>query len=303
MRISLGVAPSDSVREIEAGRADYALDGVPTSEHAKLTARYGERSRAARDRRQQYFVNAAPEFFYIALNTSRAPFSDASLRKAANYAIDRHELIRLIEPLFVAEPTDQYLPPVLDGFRDTAIYPSTADPAAARRLVGNRRVKAVMYACAFVCVPLAQTVKRRLQAVGIDVEIREFSFDQLRTRLGKSSEPFDLTVEVSHSDTTDPARYLRPMFDGRTILKTHNGNFSHFDDPTYNRALAAAAKLSGPRRSEAYARLDTELARNAAPIVAVAIPMHQDFFSARIGCQVYNPIYGMSLAALCLRRS
>ena len=26
-----------------------------------------------------------------------------------------------------------------------------------------------------------------------------------------------------------------------------------------------------------------------------------DFFSARMGCQVSNPVYGIDLAALCLR--
>jgi hypothetical protein len=27
----------------------------------------------------------------------------------------------------------------------------------------------------------------------------------------------------------------------------------------------------------------------------------QDFFSKRIGCQVYQPVYGMDLAALCIK--
>jgi hypothetical protein len=26
-----------------------------------------------------------------------------------------------------------------------------------------------------------------------------------------------------------------------------------------------------------------------------------DFFSARIGCQLYQPVYGIDLAALCVR--
>ena len=29
----------------------------------------------------------------------------------------------------------------------------------------------------------------------------------------------------------------------------------------------------------------------------------QDFFSARVGCQVYQPIYGIDLGSLCLRAS
>ena len=29
--------------------------------------------------------------------------------------------------------------------------------------------------------------------------------------------------------------------------------------------------------------------------------LSHDFFSARMGCQVYQPVYGIDLAALCIR--
>ncbi len=73
-----------------------------------------------------------------------------------------------------------------------------------------------------------------------------------------------------------------------------------FNDPVYRRRLAAAARLSGPERYLTYGRLDLDLARNAAPLAAFDNLTTNDFFSARIGCQTYG-IYGMDLAALCLR--
>jgi hypothetical protein len=76
-----------------------------------------------------------------------------------------------------------------------------------------------------------------------------------------------------------------------------------FDSPVYDRKLAAAAKLVGRNREVAYGKLDVELARKGAPLVAFTYQTHQDFFSARMGCHVYHPAYGMDLAALCLRRS
>jgi hypothetical protein len=36
-------------------------------------------------------------------------------------------------------------------------------------------------------------------------------------------------------------------------------------------------------------------------VAPFATDASRDFFSARIGCQVYQPVYGMDLAALCLR--
>jgi hypothetical protein len=40
---------------------------------------------------------------------------------------------------------------------------------------------------------------------------------------------------------------------------------------------------------------------NAAPYAAIASFASHDFFSARIGCQVYETVYGFDVAALCLR--
>jgi hypothetical protein len=34
----------------------------------------------------------------------------------------------------------------------------------------------------------------------------------------------------------------------------------------------------------------------------VVTPVARDFFSARIGCITYQPLYGISLGALCIRR-
>ena len=58
---------------------------------------------------------------------------------------------------------------------------------------------------------------------------------------------------------------------------------------------------SGPRRAAAYARSDDELVRDAAPSIAFANESAHNFFSARIGCQLFQPVVGIDLAALCIR--
>jgi hypothetical protein len=81
-----------------------------------------------------------------------------------------------------------------------------------------------------------------------------------------------------------------------------NPNVWHFDEPAFDRQVAAAAKLSGPRRYRVYSRLALELERDLAPAAAFATDASRDFFSARIGCQLYQPVYGIDLAALCIRK-
>jgi hypothetical protein len=64
----------------------------------------------------------------------------------------------------------------------------------------------------------------------------------------------------------------------------------------------ALARLSGDARIRAYAKLDRELAAQAAPAAPFATGSTSHFLSARMGCQVLHPIYGLDLAALCVRR-
>ena len=65
--------------------------------------------------------------------------------------------------------------------------------------------------------------------------------------------------------------------------------------------LRAVAELNGPRRYRAYARLDADLASEAAPVAAYAHNTKDYLFSARMGCEVIQPIYGVDLGALCIR--
>jgi hypothetical protein len=75
-----------------------------------------------------------------------------------------------------------------------------------------------------------------------------------------------------------------------------------FNDPTYKRELAAAARRSGPERYLTYGNLDLDLARNGAPLAAFGNGATYDFFSARIGCPAFG-FYGIDLNALCVRRN
>ena len=80
------------------------------------------------------------------------------------------------------------------------------------------------------------------------------------------------------------------------------GNFSQFNDPAFNRKLAAAAKLIGVKRYRTYGKLDIELARDAAPAVAWGVFRFPTYLSRRTGCVVNSPLYGVDIAALCIRK-
>jgi peptide/nickel transport system substrate-binding protein len=303
-RIRLAVGQRNPVADVDAGRADYAPDGVTPRNASRLNARYGPRSSAAKAGHQQYFTSPALATDHLHLNASRGLFLSARMRRAVNYAIDRRALARQGGRLngIPAEPLAGYLPPGVPGFSDERVYPLTPDAARARRLAGHRRSKAVLWTPTTPPAPaLAEVVKSNLRAIGIDVAVRLFPEETFYQRLSTRGARFDIALDGWFADYPDPADFLM-LFDGRTIKARDNLNFSYFDDAGFNRRLDAAGRLAGPRRYLAFRRLALDLARKEAPWAAYASETRADFISARMGCAVEQPIYGLDLAALCIRR-
>jgi peptide/nickel transport system substrate-binding protein len=299
----IGVAGTRALDEIESGKADYALD-LPRDAQPRLESRYGPGSKAAEAGHQQYFISTADGMFFLHMNASRPLFSHPRLRRAVNYAIDRPALVaqgrRFSEggPFNTGAATDDYLPPSVDGAQDFHVYPVNGpDLVRAKRLAGRVQATAIMYT---PNVPPwrqeTQLVKRNLKPLGIDVEVKEFPLSDYFRRVGLPNEPFDLALSGWAFFSSDPEQTLQ-IFSSSIPGVT----LPHFDDPVFDRALEAAARLSGTKRDRAVSRIELKLERDEAPAAAVATAASRDFFSARIGCQVYQPVYGIDLAALCLR--
>jgi peptide/nickel transport system substrate-binding protein len=300
IRIALGVSQTKTVEEIEAGTVDYTPIAENPALARRLQERYGDAEGQSGEPR--YVVTPMLEVDRLIFNTSRPPFSSSRLRRAVSYALDRTALAR--EGLHVelpAQPSDQYLPPSMPGFRDVRLYPLRPDMARARRLAGSRRRSVVLYSASFPShVRFAEIVRMNLRRIGIDVEIKTFG-DSYFVRIFRRDEPYDLAMDGWASDYPDPVDILG-LLDGRTIREDGNVNLARFDDPAYNRRLDAAASLPSPARELALGRLDVDTARAAAPWAAVANNRRHDFFAARVGCLRYTAAYGVELTGLCIRR-
>ena len=209
------------------------------------------------------------------MNMSRPLFSRIRMRRAVSYAIDRQALVAQgrrfaeVNPFNAGEPTDDFLPRSAAGAVDYQVYPLKGpDLRTARRLAGHVHATAIMYTPNLPpWVQEAQVVRRDLAPLGIDVEVKEFPIGDFFARIGRRGEPFDLAVS-GYSFSPDPVQGLA-VFDGSKIRRIGNNDFSYFDDPAFNRQLEAAAKLSGPKRYRAYARLELELERQLVPAAAV----------------------------------
>ncbi len=305
--VRLGYTQADALEAVESGAADYLAGPPPTGDLARLDGSYGPASPAAKDGHQQFFVNKAAGVRYLALNSSRGVFSNVLYRKAVQYALDRPALAATVSP-YLTSPTDQFVADGIPGFRDADLYPlGGPDLARARELVdqagGAPDSTVVVYTCTSpVCVAQGEIVQRDLEAIGFTVEVSHFPRAEQVTREQTRGEPFDIGLESWLYDFPDPFDTLNVFFDGTTITDTGNLDVSYFDDAEVNAALHAADALLPPDRYAAYADLEESLLRDKSPAAAWGTFNSVDFFSDRIGCQLFASPFGIDLAALCDRR-
>src|SRR6266508_352732 len=156
------------------------------------------------------------------INTSRPLFrGNPSLRRALNFAVDRAALTREFGP-YTATGTDQYLPPVMPGFRNERIYPLARPNVREARVLARGRTrsgKAVLYTCSDRpdCVALAQIFQQNLRAIGLEVRIRQFPLDLMFQKLSTPHEPYDLAYVGYIAFWNDPELFLGTSFRGGAI--------------------------------------------------------------------------------------
>ena len=288
------------IASVQAGKTDVLALNSDEGGSARLQAEYGPQSDAARSGQQRFFSHTWLSEGFMVLNTRRPLFSSARMRRAVNYAIDRRALARHPLAGSSGRPTDQYIPPGMRGFRDVDVYPLGGDVAKARRLAGGRGGHAVMWTCKGVlCRHNAEIVRANLKAIDIKVEIRQFSDEQLFLEKLPQGGSWDIANNRWFADYADPFETVNLLFDPSA---KNNINFGGFDDRRFEREMRSATRLSGARRYRAYARVDAKLTRKDPPVAAYANETNSYFVSARMGCEINQPVYGFDLGALCLRR-
>jgi ABC-type transport system substrate-binding protein len=291
----LGADPNAIVDDVLSGRIDWSHNvQALNTRAAALRARFGVN-------RSQFFVRPQNFLRMFVLNTSRPLFrNNPRLRQAVNFAVDRRAMTQEHGPL-AGTPTDQYLAPGQAGYRDARLYPLTGpDLRRARALAeGNTRSgKAVLYTRADpVDLAHAQILKRNLHAIGIELEIVHFPGILIFEKLATERHLFDIG-RAGWGHSADPS-WFTGIFDGRTIDRPGQSNWSYFDSPRYNRLFDAASRLRGVGRERAYGDLDVQLGRDAAPAVPVTNLNAPTLVSARVGCIVLNP--WLDLTAVCLK--
>jgi DNA-binding SARP family transcriptional activator/ABC-type transport system substrate-binding protein len=303
---------SDAISQIERGEADHLgeYDGdAPLVANGPFAKRYGP---PHRDGAPRFLVSPQLAIDYLAFNARRPLFSDPRLRRAVNFALDR----RAISDTYGWPAADHLLPPATPGYRDSHLYPlGRPDLERARALARGYRGRAVLEVCDVpYCTQWARIIRKNLAAIGIQVVVHVSSEPFARARA--RSAPADmLLTRISAtfpSSYQDPVTFLENVLAlprSRTRLRKQamaNCPFCGVPpgwSPTrhFERELERIRRLGSPEREAAAGTLDLEIAR-AAPGAVLVSETYAQLFSARIGCQTFQPLYfGVDIAALCLR--
>jgi tRNA A-37 threonylcarbamoyl transferase component Bud32 len=248
-----------------------------------LATRYGKPSSPG----GHYVAVPLPATTFIALDATRGPFADATVRRAAALAIDRSELAGLAGQAV----TNRLLPPTLPGLRGRRHFAPRTDPDGARKLLGGRRINAVM-ALARGCSPCARearAVRSDLAHADIDVTLKRYA-----DPLAAASHPgadIDLLVTGTQLDYPDAASFL-----GRVLLEDVPRPWLR---PQVRHEIERVLGLSGAtRQTEAVALADRLF--GSSTVIPWGTPVQGEFFSPRLGCRMFPAMsYGVDLDALC----
>ncbi len=202
-------------------------------------------------------TNSYDHLWYWILDTSRKPWNDPRVRRAANYAVDREAIA---EELLhgTAQPARQAAPPgtfAHDPAGDTYDH----DPAKARQLLAEAGFPKGFSTSVtvptggsgnLIPVPIAEAVQRDLAAVGIKVEIRTTDWSTLISAEAEGKVARD-SQAIAQSTTLFQSEALLPLFIG-TGSPFWTGHYSNLE---VDKLLASAgAATDGATREADYTK-------------------------------------------------
>lgn len=194
---------------------------------------------------------------YLGFYTNKHPFDNPTARYAVALAIDRDRLCRSLYGKLLPPAKGPVPPAVLSP--DCGPPIPLPDPCKARKLFnssGLSEITLLTYTGTRSYnpaggIPLAQEVKRHLEAAGLKVAIRTYSWEELKNAI--AHQKGDAFLYGWLSDNGDPDNTLCCLLAGSQIAKGYNT--THYKNPVLDLLLARAQQVPQWRvRRRIYAR-------------------------------------------------
>ena len=224
---------------------------------------------------------------WIALDTSKPPFNNANVRKAAAAAINRQAMLLGFGGTAIGQVANHILPPGVAGFDQAGGQAGTGvdflkNPQGDAAVAASYLKKAGFANGKYKGAPItmvadnagnqkaaAQVALDGLQKLGFNVKFRTTTRDTMFSKFCSvpKNEPNVCPSVGWLKDFADPQTMLDPVFNGKNIVQTGNVNWSLLNDKALNAEMDKAETIVGDQaRAQAWADIDRKITATAAAI-------------------------------------
>ena len=198
-----------------------------------------------------------PTIYSLVLNCGLAPFDNVHVRRAVAFAIDRRKIERLEQQR--ATPATQLLPPPIPGYDPDLPEAQTYDLEKAKeelKLAGHPDglpEPVTVWVRSKKESRIVQLAQQDLQAIGIDVEIKQVTF---ATYLKETGKPRVAQAAFSGwpADFPDASNFMDILFHTRAIHKENSENRAFYRNPKLDTLLDKARAETDPDKRLAMYR-------------------------------------------------
>ena len=226
--------------------------------------------------------------YYASLNTTRPPFDDINLRKAAIAISDRNAYLLARGGKLVGQVATHFLGPEVPGFQESG-GPNgfgidyVSNPGGNLQVACKYMKEAGYPDCKYTGSEKVvivgsnadpgpkemQIVESGLQKLGFKTQIKAVPQQTMYSKFcGNTKAEYNVCPTAGWiEDFPDPYAYLYVPFSGKAIVPVNNVNWAQLDDPKINEAMDAAAQVTDPaQRRKAWADVNKMLVE-AAPAI------------------------------------
>ena len=241
-----------------AGDVDWAIS-VPAQSVAELKGR------------DDVIVDetAAGSYWYIGVNTGRDPISDAKVRQAISYAINRDQIVQAAT-FGIAQATQDPIPSLSAWHFDYAPYEQSLNKAKALLAeagVGDGFTLEIMPTTQYEeSIRIAQVVQAQLAPLGIDASIRTLEWAEWLEEEGAGN--YD-TYVCSWNVLVDPDDFFYAQHRTGEVF-----NFTGYSNPSVDELLDEGRLAQDPaERRDIYAQINKQIVDDA-PYIYLYNPLN-----------------------------
>jgi peptide/nickel transport system substrate-binding protein len=245
---------SSATTQVQQNKADDLTDPPPTDLLGSTEAQYGDRFK------KQPTVST----YYFYMNTQQPPFNDVKVRQAVNYALDPEALVRIYGGL--QEPTQQVLPPTMEGYKKIELYPHNL--AKAKQLIKEANPSdkdiTVFTDTDTPNDKAGEYMQSVLKELGFNAKLKIVNGSVYFDVIGNQSTPNnDIGWNDWFEDFPHPTDFFDPLLNGENIVKTAGLNTGLYDNPDVNKKIDELSQKPLSETADQYSALDKQIMEDA----------------------------------------